>query len=143
MWSLQERLQAGTIGTSDCKQCTNSHLILLIPFAVMGVALVFLLLVCKLTVATGTLSGLVLYANIIGVNRTIFLPEEPTSVFSVFIAWLNLDFGIETCFYNGLDDMCMCMAVYIHVCSCVCIGKCVWLVGKGGSIYRVHFMLSS
>ena len=28
-------------------------------------ALVFLLLVCKLTVATGTLSGLVLYANII------------------------------------------------------------------------------
>ena len=41
------------LGTSQCKQCTNSHLALLIPFAVMGVALVFLLFVCKLTVAAG------------------------------------------------------------------------------------------
>ena len=91
------------LGTSHCKQCTNSHLVLLIPFAVMGVALVFLLLVCKLTVAAGTLSGLVFYANIVGPNRTIFLPAESTDPFSVFIAWLNLDFGIETCFYNGMD----------------------------------------
>ena len=67
------------------------------PFAVMGVALVLLLLVCKLTVATGTLSGLVLYANIVKVNRTIFLPVESTctDALSVFIAWLNLDFGID------------------------------------------------
>ena len=91
------------LGTSKCKQCTNNYLALLIPFAVMGVALVFLLLVCKLTVATGTLSGLVFYANIAGVNRNIFLPGESTNAFSVFIAWLNLDFGIETCFYNGMD----------------------------------------
>ena len=52
----------------------------------MGVALVVLLLVLKLTVATGTLSGLVFYANILGVNCTIFLPVEYTDVFSVFIA---------------------------------------------------------
>ena len=91
------------MGSSICKQCTNSHLALLIPFAVMGVALVFLLLVCKLTVTTGTLSGLLLYANIVGVNRTIFLPVESTDAFTLFIAWLNLDFGIETCFYHGMD----------------------------------------
>ena len=88
------------LGTSHCKQCTNSHLALLIPFAVMGVALVIFLLVCKLTVATGTLSGLVFYANIVGVNRTIFLPADSTVAFSMFIAWLNLDFSIETCFYD-------------------------------------------
>ena len=92
------------LGTSHCKACTNSYLILLIPFAVMGVALVFLLLVCKLTVATGTLSGLLFYANIVGVNRRIFLPEESTDLFSIFVAWLNLDFGIETCFFDGMDS---------------------------------------
>ena len=91
------------LGTFRCKKCTNRHLVLLIPFAVMGVALVFLLFVCKLTVAAGTLSGLVFYANIVGVNRTIFLPVESTDAFSVFLAWLNLDFGIETCFYDGMD----------------------------------------
>ena len=91
------------LGTSHCKQCTNSHLALLIPFALMGVALVFFPFVSKLTVATGSLSSLVFYANIVGVNRTIFLPAESTVVFSMFIAWLNLDFGIETCFYDGMD----------------------------------------
>ena len=91
------------LGTSQCRKCTNICLLLLIPFALMGVALVFLLLVCKLTVATGTLSGLVFYSNIVGANRTIFLPVESTDPLLVFIAWLNLDFGIETCFYDGMD----------------------------------------
>ena len=92
------------LGTSQCWNCTNNYyLALLIPFAVMGVALVFSLFVCKLTVATGMLSGLVFYANIVGVNRAIFLPVEYTNALSVFIAWLNLDFGIETCFYVGMD----------------------------------------
>ena len=53
--------------------------------------------------ATGTLSGLVFYANIVGANRTMFLPVKSTDALSVFIAWLNLDFGIETCFYEGMD----------------------------------------
>ena len=91
------------LGTSQCKQCSNNYLALLVPFALMGMALVFLLLVCKLTVVTGTLSGLVFYANIVGVNRTLFLPVENTHTLSVFIAWLNLDFGVESCFYNGMD----------------------------------------
>ena len=92
------------LGTSECRLCADdNHLALLILFTVMGVALVFFLLVCKLTVATGTLSGLLFYANVIGVNCTIFLPGYPTNVLTVFIAWLNLNFGIETCFYNGMD----------------------------------------
>ena len=91
------------LGTSQCRTCTNIFLLLFILFALMGVALVFLLLVCKLTVAAGTLSGLVFYSNIVGVNRTIFLPVRSTNALSVFIAWLNLDFGIETCFYDGMD----------------------------------------
>ena len=91
------------LGTSQCKHCTNGYLALLFPFALMGLALVFFLFVCQLTVASGTLSGLVFYANIVRVNRTIFLPVESTNAFSVFIAWLNLDFGIQVCFYNGMD----------------------------------------
>ena len=87
------------LGTSQCRKCTNFYLVLLIPFALRGVALVFLLLVCKMTVATARLSGLVFYANIVGEIRTIILPVQSTDALSVFTAWLNLDFGIETCFY--------------------------------------------
>ena len=91
------------LGSSECKKCTNKYLALIILFALMGVVLVCLLLVSKLTVATGMLSGLVFYANIVGANHAIFLPEKCGNPFSIFIAWLNLDFGIETCFYNGMD----------------------------------------
>ena len=45
------------------------------------------------------MSFLALY--IVGANHIIFMPAN--TLLSVFIAWLNLDFGIETCFYNGLD----------------------------------------
>ena len=90
-------------GFLSLQQCTNVHLLLLIPFALMGVTLLFLLFVCKLTVATETLSGRVFYANTVGANHGIFLPAGSTDALSIFIAWLNLDFGIETCFYNGMD----------------------------------------
>ena len=100
------------LGTFQCRECNNDNLALLVPFAMMGVALVFLLLVCKLTVATGTISGLVFYANIVGANRTMFLPAESTDAFLpqeftnalyIFITWINLDFGVQACFYNGMN----------------------------------------
>ena len=44
------------------------------------------------------------YANIIAANRAIFLPFDRPNVLTIFIAWLNLDFGFETCFYNGMNS---------------------------------------
>jgi len=58
----------------------------------------------NVTVSVGTIDGLIFYANIVQPNKAIFFPDESSSSFlSVFIAWLNLDLGIETCFCNGLD----------------------------------------
>ena len=99
------------LGSSRCLQCSNSYLSLLVAFAFAGIALVLLLLVMRLTVAAGTINGLVFYANIIAVNPAIFFQPQITNVpaglianvLSVFIAWLNLDLGIETCLYNGMD----------------------------------------
>jgi len=41
--------------------------------------------------------------DIIAVNSAIFFPPKETSILTVFIAWLNLDLGIETCFFDGMD----------------------------------------
>ena len=101
------------LGSSRCLQCSNSYLSLLTAFAFAGIALVLLLLVLRLTVAAGTINGLIFYSNILAVNWAIFFQPQvkitnvPTkliaNVLSVFIAWLNLDLGIETCFYIGMD----------------------------------------
>ena len=91
------------LGSSRCMECSNSYLALLIPFAAAGIILVLLLFLLRLTVSVGTLSGLIFYANIVAVNRAIFFPPGATNVLTVFIAWLNLDLGIETCFFSGMD----------------------------------------
>ena len=91
------------LGTSRCLECSSIWIFLLIPFAAAGLALVFLLLILNLTVSTGTINGLIFYANIVRANHAFFFPPGDSSFFSVFIAWLNLDLGIETCFWNGLD----------------------------------------
>ena len=78
---------------------------LILPFALAGLALVVLLLKCNLTVSTGHINGIIFYANIVQVNKANLFTTQETAykVFSVFIAWLNLDFGIETCFYKNMD----------------------------------------
>ena len=91
------------LGSSQCKKCSNNYLALLIPFALAGVALVVFLFVLNLTVTTGTLHGLIFYANIVTANYHIFFPPNSNLTVRIFIAWLNLDLGIETCFYNGMD----------------------------------------
>ena len=98
------------LGTSRCLQCSNKYLMLLFAFAAAGLALVFLLTLTNMTVSEGTINGLIFYANIIHINRAIFFPNESTGVnkiilniLSTFISWINLDLGIETCFYNGMD----------------------------------------
>ena len=91
------------LGSSKCIQCSNLHILLLFPFALAGITLVLFLLICKLTVAAGTINGLIFYANVVAANRAIFFPPNQTNILTVFIAWLHLDLGIETCFYDGMD----------------------------------------
>ena len=81
---------------------------LLLAFGAAGVFLVFFILALNLTVTQGLINGVIFYANIVWAYKIILLPSEIQEnhwlVFlQVFIAWLNLDFGIETCFFVGLD----------------------------------------
>ena len=92
------------LGTSACKQCPDDdYLLLLLAFSVAGIALLALLFACNLTVTEGTIGGLIFYGNIIWINRAIFIPPDTMNVLSVFLAWINLDLGIPTCFYQGMD----------------------------------------
>ena len=91
-------------GSSRCKDCSDNYVSLLIPFALAGFALVAFILLFNLTVATGTIHGLIFYANILAANHSLFLPPSTSNFLTVFISWLNLDLGIETCFYDGMDS---------------------------------------
>ena len=91
------------LATSRCERCSDNYLLLLIPFALAGILLVALILLLNITIATGNIHGLILYANIVAANRVIFLPSL-NNFLTVFVSWANLDLGIETCFYNGMNS---------------------------------------
>ena len=93
-----------TLGTNECKQCTNIYLLLLVPFGLAGILLIVFLSLTDMTVTAGTINGLLFFANIVRENQATFFPPRAAKGFlSVFIAWLNLDIGISTCLYDGLD----------------------------------------
>ena len=96
------------LGSSTCLSCNNRYVSLLIFFMFAGLTLVFFIKVLDLTVAKGTIHGLIFYANIVWANKSILFPTTETlhpvqQILHIFIAWVNLDLGIETCFIDRLD----------------------------------------
>ena len=91
------------LGSSNCLQCSNYWLFLLIPFCFAGIVLVMFLLILDLNVSKGTLNSIVFYSNIVIANRAILIPIAKYNFLALFISWVSLDLGIETCFANGLD----------------------------------------
>ena len=94
------------MGSNKCGQCHNDYMIIgwIALFAVMGVLLVVLLIALNLTVSMGTLNGLLFYANIVKLYEPVFSRKGALPVLSQVISWINLDFGFEVCFYNGMDS---------------------------------------
>ena len=91
------------LGSNKCVICSNIYLSLLVPFSIAGIILVVFLLILNMTVSFGSINGLLFYANIIKLNETVLFPNGNVPALTQFIAWLNLDLGIETCFFDGLD----------------------------------------
>ena len=72
--------------------------------ALAGVVLVVFLLLVKMTVSSGTITGLIFYANIVSFSGLLDNQNCDIHPFlRVFISWINLDLGIEVCFYSGMD----------------------------------------
>ena len=96
-----------SLGSSKCLNCPSywpALFVAITVFAVLaGIGLVILFLWLNITVAVGTLNGLLFYANIVAANRVILLPYPEPNFITVFISWLNLELGIDICFIDGMD----------------------------------------
>lgn len=93
-----------TIGTSNCVECSNVSIASLLGYIAAAFLLVALLFLFNLTVAGGTINGLIFYANIVYTNYTVFFPTNSSGALLLIISWLNLDSAMETCLYDGKDE---------------------------------------
>ena len=106
------KCQAGyslQLGGNKCMKCNNNYLSLLIVFAILGILLVVIIKMLDLTVERATINGLIFYANIVWTNNAILFSLQDKQnigyyVVTLPIAWINLDFGIETCFSENFDQ---------------------------------------
>ena len=98
----QQGLSA-VFGSSQCKQCSNVYLLIIIPIGIAGILLILILFVLNLTVTDGNINSFLLCVNIISINTSTIFPTH-TSVVHTLISLANLDLGIETCFYDGMDE---------------------------------------
>ena len=89
-------------GTSHCKHCSNVYLTITIPIAIAGVVLVLMLFLFNLTVTNGAINTFIFYVNIISINISMFFPKCHSPI-CIFVSLSNLDLGLETCFYDGMD----------------------------------------
>ena len=99
------------IGSSHCIHChNNNNLALLIFFAAAGFLLVVVVGILNLTITQGIINGPIFYANIVWTYQRILFSHqvEPKFMFTALrtlLAWTNLDFGLHTCFVNGLTAL--------------------------------------
>jgi len=83
-----------------CKKCSNYWLLLIAVFLLYGLLLVLLLFTLNLTIVDGKTNGFIWYTNTIVANtHAIFIPSSDVAK---LMSLVNLDSGIETCFYHGM-----------------------------------------
>ena len=96
-----------SLGSSKCLECQDYWPVLFVAITIFsifaGLGLIVLILWLNMTVAVGTLNGLLFYANIISANRVVLLPYPEPNFITVFISWLNLELGIDVCYIEGMD----------------------------------------
>ena len=93
--------------TSHCLRCPETWrgmlVLKLLVRIIFGVLVVALILALDLTVAVGTMNGLIFYANIVQALNQIFLPFEKQNFITVFIQMLNTELSFNQCYFSGMD----------------------------------------
>ena len=95
-----------SLGNSRCIQCSENWLQDLMGIVaaafIAGIVLVIFMLALNMTVAVGSLNGILFFAHIVGNSSTYFLPFTTPNFATVFISWLNLGVGFDICFYQTI-----------------------------------------
>ena len=96
-----------SLASSRCLPCHSYWpvvcVVILLAAILAGILLVTALLALNMTVSIGLINVFIFYANIVSAGIAVFFPSSKPSFPSVFVAWLNLDIGIDVCFIDGLD----------------------------------------
>ena len=101
-------------GSEKCIRCSNKWIWTALVQVALGSIAVYFLFVLRLTLTTGTLNGIIFYAQ--AANGGLFdllLIHSDVDIIStaaeklvyVFLSILNLNLGLHICFYDGMTEL--------------------------------------
>ncbi len=98
---------SAAFGSATCyAHCKNLYLLSIPVYALAGLLLVMTLFALRLTVATGTINGVIFYANTLGLVMD-KLTEGSGKIYvkmiHIIISLLNLNLGFPMCLYKGMS----------------------------------------
>ena len=142
--------QSAVLGSTACKPCNIQPLALrvlglLLLFAALGIVLVFVVGALNMTVSEGTLNAIIFYMNVVRVNTSIIFYSKETNLrpivvfLEVFVAWMNLDWGIETCFYNGMEAIGKTALQFVFPLYLFCLSVLMIYVSRRSSLVTKLF----
>lgn len=93
------------LGTNVCAKCTNWYLFLLVLFIIIGIFVVFAVTLLQVSVAEGFFVSILFYSNIITLYAVYFDTTRKVTGIYCFTSFLTFNFGIDSCFYDGMDSL--------------------------------------
>ena len=91
------------LGSNRCQKCSNINLLYILVFALIGIAIIFLMSLLHVSISNGYLNGILFYATIITLFSSVLSSEARSIAFQLqLFSWLNLDLDNELCFYSDM-----------------------------------------
>ena len=92
-------------GSKYCRKCCNVWLVTILLFGVLGIILVLIIHLLKLTITIGTINGLIFFCNVVSINENVFFNSSKFSYIRLLVSLINLDLGFEMCFYKEMTEI--------------------------------------
>ena len=100
-------------GSTECHHCSNAWIASMAIYLVAGPLIIYLLYALRLTLTTGTLNGIIFYAQaancgLLDMLRYHYIKSsiDRLSGLTIFVLQsLNLETGISLCFYDGMTEL--------------------------------------
>ena len=99
-------------GSYECKQCSNWWLFTLIIYAVIGLLLIYLFYVLKLTLTTGSLNGIIFCVQLLGFIDPPSVDKKGMNI--LLNGWTNYDLSFPFCLYNGMTELWRCGLITMY-----------------------------
>ena len=94
-----------SLSDSACRQnCSNYDLFKVILYLALEIVAIAILMFLNITITQGTISGMIFYANIVQIHKSIFFQSKALNPLKIFVSWINMESGISTCLYKGMDS---------------------------------------